>query len=50
MQKGDNFKNPENSKERLRRVKEDLHGAGKAGKGKPKVTFIRELVAAHELQ
>jgi hypothetical protein len=43
LQKGDNFKNPENPKERLRFVTEYFTAAGRGG-GKPRVQFISELV------
>lgn len=43
LQKGDNFKNPENSKERLRFVTEYMTAAGRGGK--PEVKFFSELVA-----
>ena len=42
LQKGDNFKNPENGKERLRYVTQYLNVAGK---GKPEVKFTSEIVA-----
>jgi hypothetical protein len=42
LQKGDNFKNPEDTKEKLRYVREFFHASGK-GKS-PKVTFISEPV------
>jgi hypothetical protein len=42
LQKGDNFKNPEDTKEKLRYVREYFHASGK-GKS-PKVTFISEPV------
>jgi hypothetical protein len=43
LQKGDNFKNPEESKERLRWLKEDFHAAGRGAS--PQVKFVREPVA-----
>jgi hypothetical protein len=43
LQKGDNFKNPENPKERLRFVTEYMTAAGRGGK--PQVQFFSELVA-----
>jgi transglutaminase-like putative cysteine protease len=43
LQKGDNFKNPENPKERLRWMKEDFHAAGRGNR--PKVKFVCEPVA-----
>jgi transglutaminase-like putative cysteine protease len=43
IQKGDNFKNPENPKDRLRYVTEYFHATGR-GK-EPKVTFVQEIVA-----
>lgn len=43
LQKGDTFKNPENSKEKLRWMKEYFHAAGRGSR--PKVTFISEPVA-----
>ncbi|MGD9720974.1 MAG: transglutaminase domain-containing protein [Pirellulales bacterium] len=43
LQKGDNFRNPEDRKERLRYVTEYLNAAGR-GKA-PKVKFISELIA-----
>ncbi len=42
LQKGDNFKNPDNSKERLRYLREDFRAAGRAGS--PEVKFISEPV------
>jgi hypothetical protein len=42
LQKGDNFKNPENLKERQRFVTEYFAAAGRSGK--PEVQFISELV------
>lgn len=42
LQKGDNFKNPEDRKERLRFVTEFFNAAGR-GKA-PKVTFVSELL------
>ena len=43
LQKGDNFKNPENTKEKLRYVREYFHASGRGGS--PKVKFISEPVA-----
>ncbi len=43
LQKGDNFKNPENTKESLRYVREFFQAAGRGGS--PKVEFISEPVA-----
>lgn len=43
LQKGDNFKNPENPKERQRFVTEYFTGSGRGGK--PQVQFVSELVA-----
>ncbi|MBI3838151.1 MAG: transglutaminase domain-containing protein [Planctomycetia bacterium] len=43
LQKGDNYKNPENPKERLRYVTEYFSAAGRGGK--PSVKFVSELVA-----
>lgn len=43
LQKGDNFRDPDRPKERLRYVNEFL--TGKGGGGKPKVNFVREEVA-----
>lgn len=43
LQKGDNFKNPENPKERQRFVTEYFTGSGRGGK--PQVKFVSELVA-----
>lgn len=43
LQKGDNFKNPENPKEKLRWVKEYFHAAGRGGS--PRVKFVSEPVA-----
>lgn len=43
LQKGDNFKNPENSKEKLRWVKEYFHASGRGRR--PRVKFINEPVA-----
>ncbi len=42
LQKGDNFKNPDNPKERQRMVTEYFNAAGRGGK--PGVQFISELV------
>jgi len=42
LQKGDNFKNPENPKERQRLVTEYFTAMGRGGK--PQVTFVSELV------
>jgi transglutaminase-like putative cysteine protease len=43
LQKGDNFKNPENTKEKLRWVKEYFHGSARGGR--PTVKFVNEQVA-----
>lgn len=43
LQKGDNFRDPDRPKEKLRYVSEYL--TGKGGGGKPKVKFVREAVA-----
>ena len=43
LQKGDNFRDPDRPKEKLRYVSEYL--TGKGGGGKPKVKFVREEVA-----
>ncbi len=43
LQKGDNFRDPERPKEKLRYLSEYL--TGKGGGGKPKVKFVREEVA-----
>jgi hypothetical protein len=43
LQKGDNYKNPENPKERQRYVTEYFTAAGRGGQ--PKVKFVSELVA-----
>src|SRR5262249_50253135 len=43
LQKGDNFKNPEKPKERLRYVTEYFNPASKGGK--PRVTFVCEPAA-----
>lgn len=43
LQKGDSFKNPENTRERLRWVKEYFHASGR-GKA-PKVRFVHQTVA-----
>lgn len=43
LQKGDNFKNPEDTKEKLRYVREFFQAAGRGGS--PKVEFISEPVA-----
>ena len=43
LQKGDNFKNPENLKERVRFVTEHFSAAGRGDK--PNVEFVSELVA-----
>lgn len=45
LQKGDNFKDPDRPKERLRYVSEYLTAKGLKGGGEPKVDFVRELVA-----
>lgn len=42
LQKGDNFKNPENPKERVRYLKEFFTGAGRGGT--PKIDFVCDLV------
>jgi hypothetical protein len=42
LQKGDNFKNPQNPKERQRFVTEYFNAAGPGGK--PHVQFVRETV------
>src|SRR5690606_11636573 len=42
LQKGDNFRDPDRPKEKLRYVSENL--TGKGGGGRPKVKFIREEV------
>jgi transglutaminase-like putative cysteine protease len=43
LQKGDNFRDPDRPKEKLRYVSEYL--TGKGGGGRPKVKFVREEVA-----
>ncbi len=43
LQKGDNFKNPEDTKEKLRYVREFFQASGRGGS--PKVEFISEPVA-----
>jgi hypothetical protein len=43
LQKGDNYKNPENPKERLRFLKDFFTCAGRGGE--PKIEFVSELVA-----
>ena len=43
LQKGDNYKNPENPKERLRFVTEYFTAAGRGSK--PAVSFVSKLVA-----
>jgi hypothetical protein len=43
VQKGDNFKNPENPRERQRFVTEYFTASGRGGK--PQVRFVSELVA-----
>ena len=43
LQKGDNFKNPENPKERLRYLREYFHANGRGAA--PKVKFVNEPVA-----
>jgi hypothetical protein len=43
LQKGDNFKNPEDTKEKLRWVREYFHASGKGSS--PKVKFVYEAVA-----
>jgi hypothetical protein len=43
LQKGDNFRDPDRPKEKLRYVSEYL--TGKGGGGKPKVKFVREEIA-----
>jgi len=42
LQKGDNFKDPDRPRDKLRYMSEFLKGAG--GGGKPDVTFVREMV------
>jgi hypothetical protein len=42
LQKGDNFKDPDRPREKLRFMSEFLKGSG--GGGKPEVTFVREIV------
>jgi hypothetical protein len=42
LQKGDNYKNPENTRERLRYVREHFTAAGRGSQ--PKVEFVCELV------
>lgn len=44
LQKGDNFRDPDRPKEKLRYVNEFLKGAAVRGGGQPKVEFIREVV------
>lgn len=43
LQKGDNFRDPDRPKEKLRYVSEYL--TGKGGGGRPKVKFVQEVVA-----
>ena len=43
LQKGDNFKNPDNSKERLRYLREDFAASGRGGS--PEVKFFCDPVA-----
>jgi hypothetical protein len=42
LQKGDNFKDPDRPRDKMRYMSEFLKGAG--GGGKPEVTFVREIV------
>lgn len=44
LQKGDNFRDPDRPKEKLRYVNEFLKGAAVKGGGKPQVEFVRQLV------
>ncbi len=44
IQKGDNFRDPDRPKEKLRYVNEFLKGAAIKGGGDPQVDFIRELI------
>jgi transglutaminase-like putative cysteine protease len=43
LQKGDNFKDPDRPRERLRYVSEFLRGATTKGGGRPQVQFVREM-------
>ncbi len=42
LQKGDNFKDPDRPRDKMRYMSEFLKGSG--GGGKPEVTFVREMV------
>lgn len=44
LMKGDNFKDPDRPRERMRYVSEFVKGAGGKGSGRPKVQFIRETI------
>jgi hypothetical protein len=44
LQKGDNFRDPDRPKEPLRYVSELIKGSAVKGGGKPRVTFVREIV------
>lgn len=44
LQKGDNFKDPDRPRERLRYVSEFLRGSSAKGSGKPQVHFVRQMV------
>ena len=46
LQKGDNFRHPDNRRERVRYLPERVTGSASAGK--PKVKFIRELMGADQ--
>ncbi len=44
LQKGDNFRDPDRPRERLRYVSEFLRGSAAKGSGKPQVKFVRQMV------
>ncbi len=44
LQKGDNFRDPDRPRERMRYLSEHLTGTPANGGGKPQVTFVREVV------
>ncbi len=45
LQKGDNFRDPDRPKEKLRYVNEFLKGAQVKGGGQPRVEFVRDVIA-----
>jgi hypothetical protein len=48
LQKGDNFRDPDRPKDRLRYVSEFLKGAAVRGGGRPEVKFFREVLSGAE--